>query len=190
MIHHPWAPAHIAQNEYNDGAQPSRFFNRPAHHEPQRSEDYEQSQESRSPCHGATGQYLSDVGRQTTIRRRDRAVGKLTQQKPPIMFGTLTRETLAMCARRGAICRYYHAAPRFSTPHLTRLYAGTPILRTSRPVVRRPGFGTPLLSEFCIVLHLSAILCLSFPAGQVVRCSFRPNRLRTKTHSNLSPEYQ
>jgi hypothetical protein len=56
-------------------------------------------------------------------------------------------DTGHMCSE-GAIGRYYHAASRFSTLHSTRFRIGTPILRTSRPVVRRPNFRTPFLSEF------------------------------------------
>ena len=92
-----------------------------------------------------------------------KARSKLTQQTPLIMFGTLTRKTLAGCARRGTIGRYYHAASRFSTPHSTQPCVGTPILRTPRPAVRRPEFRTPLLSESCIVPHNTANLHLFLP---------------------------
>lgn len=76
---------------------------------------------------------------------------KLTQQKLPTMFGKLTRETLTSCARKGAICRYYHAAARLSSLHSTQLHIGTPILR--QPMAHRPDFKTPSLSEFYAILY-------------------------------------
>ena len=34
VIHHPWAPAHIAQNEDDNGAGPGRFLKTPAGDKP------------------------------------------------------------------------------------------------------------------------------------------------------------
>lgn len=41
VIHHPRAPAHIAQDEDDDGAHPGRFLDASAGDEPQGSEDNE-----------------------------------------------------------------------------------------------------------------------------------------------------
>lgn len=105
----------------------------------------------------------SERGKTASDLKARSSRSKLTQQTPLIMFGTLTRKTLAGCARRGTIGRYYHAASRFSTPHSTQPCVGTPILRTPRPAVRRPEFRTPLLSESCIVPHNTANLHLFLP---------------------------
>ena len=147
MIHHPWAPAHVAQNENSNGAHTCWLFKTSDSYEPQRGESYERNQKTRYPCHGEAGQQRKTP---TVIRRHDRAAIELTQQKPPIMFGASARKTLARCARRGAIGCYYHAASRFPTPHLTQPHIGIPILRTSRPMARRPDLRTPLLSKFAL----------------------------------------
>ena len=78
MIHHSWAPAHIAQNEDDDGAHPGRSLKTPAYDEPHGSEDGEWNQKTRSPSHGEV--VAANVGRQQVMGGLDRAPSKLAQQ--------------------------------------------------------------------------------------------------------------